>query len=255
MLICIDAGHGGSDSGCSGFGKLEKMLTLEYATMLKNELLKYKDVSVIMTRTNDVALDLTTRCNIANTNKADLFVSCHLNAFNGEARGTEVIYSVNSNQSFVDFCNYLGREMAKDLGIPFRRAFSRKATKGSSDYYTVIAKTKMKAIIVEGLFLDNREDNVRYNPYTLAKSIARCIASHYCLQLKQDNTTVYKNGCKGENIKVLQQKINDYFDSLKINIDGDFGSKTEKAIKIYQKINDLEVDGIVGPMTQKILGI
>lgn len=70
-----------------------------------------------------------------------------------------------------------------------------------------------------------------------------------------NNVEVYKNGCKGENIKVLQQKINSYFDSLKINIDGDFGPKTERAVKIYQKINDLEADGIVGPMTQKILGI
>lgn len=255
MLICIDAGHGGDDSGCSGYGKLEKILALEYATMLKNELLKYKDISVIMTRTNDTALDLTTRCNIANTNRADLFVSCHLNAFNGEARGTEVIYSVNSNQSFVDFCNYLGREMAKDLGIPFRRAFSRKATKGSGDYYTVIAKTKMKAIIVEGLFLDNKEDNAKYNPYTLSKSIARCIVDHYCLQQKKTTTTVYKKGSQGEAVKVIQQEINDYFNSLRIDVDGDFGSKTEKAVKIYQKLNDLEIDGIVGPQTQKILGI
>jgi N-acetylmuramoyl-L-alanine amidase CwlA len=67
--------------------------------------------------------------------------------------------------------------------------------------------------------------------------------------------TIYKKGSQGEQIKVIQQKINDYFNSLKIDVDGDFGLKTENAIKIYQQLKILEVDGIAGLETQKSLGM
>ncbi len=47
---------------------------------------------------------------------------------------------------------------------------------------------------------------------------------------------------KGENVKALQT-------FLKINADGDFGKKTEEAVKNWQQANGLGADGIVGPKT------
>lgn len=57
-----------------------------------------------------------------------------------------------------------------------------------------------------------------------------------------------KKGSKGESVKTLQE-------FLKITVDGDFGSKTESAVKSYQKKNGLVVDGVVGPKTWAHMGI
>jgi len=59
---------------------------------------------------------------------------------------------------------------------------------------------------------------------------------------------VLKKGSKGQSVKTLQE-------FLKITVDGDFGSKTESAVKSYQKKNGLTVDGIVGPRTWEHMGI
>lgn len=57
-----------------------------------------------------------------------------------------------------------------------------------------------------------------------------------------------KRGSKSEEVKKLQSKLG-------INSDGDFGLKTEDAVKAYQLKNGLTPDGIVGPKTwQKIMG-
>jgi hypothetical protein len=59
---------------------------------------------------------------------------------------------------------------------------------------------------------------------------------------------VLKKGSKGESVRTLQE-------FLKITVDGDFGPKTESAVKSYQKKNGLAVDGIVGPKTWAHMGI
>jgi hypothetical protein len=59
---------------------------------------------------------------------------------------------------------------------------------------------------------------------------------------------VLKKGSKGESVKTLQA-------FLKITVDGNFGPKTESAVKSYQKKNGLAADGVVGPKTWAHMGI
>lgn len=90
FTLVIDAGHGGHDFGAPGAVTNEKTLTLRYALafgrMVKE---KCPDVRVIYTRTKDVYLKLVDRAEVANRNKADLFMSFHINAVEGNhtARG------------------------------------------------------------------------------------------------------------------------------------------------------------------------
>jgi cell wall-associated NlpC family hydrolase len=56
--------------------------------------------------------------------------------------------------------------------------------------------------------------------------------------------SVLRKGSKGEQVKTLQRLLNAFGGNL--NIDGDFGSKTDSALKSYQKSNSLQVDGICG---------
>ena len=58
---------------------------------------------------------------------------------------------------------------------------------------------------------------------------------------------VLRKGSKGVYVEVLQKKLNDAGYSLAV--DGDFGNKTLEAVKDYQKVNGLVVDGIVGVKT------
>ena len=81
--VVIDPGHGGKDPGSvSKDGKTyEKNLTLSIAKQF-GKIIKdnYPDVKVIYTRTTDKFVALGERADIANRNKADLFVSIHINA-------------------------------------------------------------------------------------------------------------------------------------------------------------------------------
>lgn len=63
-----------------------------------------------------------------------------------------------------------------------------------------------------------------------------------------------KLGSKGEDVKALQERLNNV-GNYGLSVDGDFGPKTEAAVKDYQKRNGLVADGIVGEKTWKSLGI
>ncbi len=89
--IVLDAGHGGADPGNIGSKAREKDINLA-VTLLVGKYIKENmpDVQVIYTRDDDSFPTLKERPNIANVNKADLFVSIHSNsAPNKSAFGTE----------------------------------------------------------------------------------------------------------------------------------------------------------------------
>lgn len=85
--VVIDAGHGGKDPGAIGPGKTyEKNVALAVALKLGEYIKKsYPDVNVIYTRKTDVFLELHERAEIANKNKADLFIAIHCNSSTNSA--------------------------------------------------------------------------------------------------------------------------------------------------------------------------
>jgi len=89
--VVIDAGHGGHDPGCLGEDANEKNICLAVSLHLGKLIENYfPDVEVIYTRKTDVFVKLYERAEIANRNKADLFISIHVNsAENKSAYGTE----------------------------------------------------------------------------------------------------------------------------------------------------------------------
>ncbi len=90
-VIVIDAGHGGHDDGTHGRLLKEKDIALKIALKLGAYIEKnIPDVKIIYTRKNDTYLALDQRAEIANKNKADLFICIHANANpNTKAFGTE----------------------------------------------------------------------------------------------------------------------------------------------------------------------
>jgi N-acetylmuramoyl-L-alanine amidase len=77
--IAVDPGHGGAQYGAiSDSGVSEKEITLDIALRLRR-LLQSHPFDVIMTRETDTTISLDKRVAFANANRADLFVSIHVN--------------------------------------------------------------------------------------------------------------------------------------------------------------------------------
>ncbi|MDT8380347.1 MAG: N-acetylmuramoyl-L-alanine amidase [Desulfotignum sp.] len=80
--IVIDPGHGGSDPGAPGYAKgvWEKDIVLKLARNLAEKLRNRLQCTVVLTRDSDKKLTLEERTAMANTQRADLFISLHTNA-------------------------------------------------------------------------------------------------------------------------------------------------------------------------------
>ncbi|MFP4168196.1 MAG: N-acetylmuramoyl-L-alanine amidase [Desulfonatronovibrionaceae bacterium] len=90
--IMIDPGHGGKDPGAVSNGILEKDINLRMSRVL-GDMLEEEGFRVLYTRTDDSFLPLEERTAMANSKKADLFISIHCNAHNSrKMRGFEVYY-------------------------------------------------------------------------------------------------------------------------------------------------------------------
>jgi N-acetylmuramoyl-L-alanine amidase len=100
--VAIDAGHGGIDGGASlGYGLLEKDLTKDISNRLAR-LLKAASWEVVMTREGDETVPLKRRAEIANSARADLFLSIHVNWLpDRTARGFETYYLGTTDDPFL----------------------------------------------------------------------------------------------------------------------------------------------------------
>ncbi len=73
-------------------------------------------------------------------------------------------------------------------------------------------------------------------------------------KMGEDTDALSKYGSRGEEVRTIQQKLKNwgYYDG---DVDGIFGSKTQAAVKAFQKKNGLTADGIAGPNTLRAMGI
>ncbi len=86
FVVVLDPGHGGDKEGAIGPGGVrEKEVALQIARRVGARL-KKQGGRVVLTRTGDVSVPLALRAALANAERADLFVSIHLNAMPGTAR-------------------------------------------------------------------------------------------------------------------------------------------------------------------------
>lgn len=160
----IDPGHGGEDPGKVGVGDIyEKDINLAVAKKLHAIILEGGG-QVTLTRDQDIALssgqdtvrerkraDLAKRVEIAETSKADVFISLHCNSFHGSRwSGAQTFYSPTVPGS-KELAEYIQEELSAQLGNTTRKA--------KADTTSLIMKNaKIPIVNVEMGFLSNPEE-------------------------------------------------------------------------------------------------
>ena len=98
-----------------------------------------------------------------NGKKYDLVIESHLNAFNGSAKGTEVLYYPTSTKS---------KEYAQRVNDKLDDIFTDRGIKSRSDLY-ILRDTDCPAILIEYFFCDNKEDYSKADTDQELKLIAK----------------------------------------------------------------------------------
>jgi len=256
--VVIDAGHGGKDGGAPGRKSKEKDIALAIALKLGTYIEEnIPDVKVIYTRTTDVFVDLNVRADIANKNKADLFISIHLNANkNTRAYGTETYamglhktdgnlevaklensailfeedystkyegFDPQSSESYIIFSflqnTYLEQSLnyASFVENEFKTKALRKSRGVKQAGFLVLWKTTMPSVIIETGFISNPSEE----RYLMSKSGQEYIASAIYRAFKN-----YKS--------IIEEKSH-----FVAKIDSNSINKEPKKIKVEEDVNEI----------------
>ncbi|MBK9769445.1 MAG: N-acetylmuramoyl-L-alanine amidase [Candidatus Obscuribacter sp.] len=152
LKVCIDPGHGGTESGALGHsGITEAEINLAIALKLKT-LLEAEGVNVCMTRTEDTDVSLQDRVDFARDHKVDLLISVHNNALPDgrdplKEHGTSTYrYQPQS----VELARTLKNSMVKELGLPDLGARYQNLA--------LCRPTAMQAVLLEVAFVVNPDE-------------------------------------------------------------------------------------------------
>ncbi len=199
FTVVIDAGHGGKDPGARGARINEKAINLAVALRLGSFIEQRSEgVKVIYTRKTDRFIELDERADIANRNKADLFISIHTNAVKrgSTVQGTETYtlglartdenlevamsensaillednyqqryegFDPNSSESYIifEFMQNKHMEQSISLASEIQKAFkgAKRVDRGVRQAgFLVLRKTSMPSVLVELGYISNRQE-------------------------------------------------------------------------------------------------
>ncbi|MCX7593780.1 MAG: N-acetylmuramoyl-L-alanine amidase, partial [Fischerella sp.] len=176
VVVVVDPGHGGKDSGAPGLGGLlEKDVVLPIGKRIA-AVLEQNGIQTVLTRDSDYFVELQGRVDIAERTNATLFVSIHANSVDRrpDVNGLETYY-YDSGYRFAQVVhNHILRNIPtlKDRGV-------RKAR------FYVLRKSSMPSILVETGYMTGREDNPRLGSPEYQNRMAEAIANGIIEYLRQ----------------------------------------------------------------------
>lgn len=164
--VIIDAGHGGEDGGCEGYGLVEKDLNLDISLRLAS-LLRSEGISVVLTRETDVllydreedyegrkkVLDLRKRLEIGKSLEDAIFISVHMNYFpESKYSGLQVWYSKNDARSRI-----LAHRIQSSV-VSCIQTSNRRTVKEATSSIFLLDNLTCPAVLIECGFLSNPEE-------------------------------------------------------------------------------------------------
>ncbi|MEP0947890.1 DUF3747 domain-containing protein [Leptolyngbya subtilissima DQ-A4] len=167
VVVVIDPGHGGRDPGAVGIGGLqEKQINTAISNRVQQQLAA-AGITVLMTRSSDVFVDLDARAQYANRAGASVFVSIHANAISmsrPEVNGLETYYfSSGERLARSIHASVLGNTDMRDRGVRTARFY-------------VLRYTTMPSVLVETGFVTGSQDAARFRDPAAVNRIADGIA-------------------------------------------------------------------------------
>lgn len=226
-VVCADIGHGGKDPGAVANGLLEKDVILKLGKKLI-ALLGAEGYHVAVTRMSDIDISLQQRVALANEINADLFISLHVNAgggtgfesyrYPGSVKGQQLQTAIHKHVApYLQPFNLplLSREaeqptpselqaIANDyfLSLPDR---GQKASR-----FYVLKYTKMPAVLLENLFIDNPTDSKYLKDDTFLNVLAQAIAMGIMEYAPQENI---------EDVRKERDELRKQYQKLKADYD------------------------------------
>jgi N-acetylmuramoyl-L-alanine amidase len=226
--VVIDPGHGGKDPGAIGPGGLqEKDITLYVGKKIGQILEEKQGVKIIYTRHEDIFVPLNDRTEMANSQKADLFVSIHVNASEQrKARGIETYFlnwtndkealkvaarenkiSINKMEKIQDGLQVILQDLARNnkREESMRLAHSVQSSIVNhlrNDYskiedlgvkyalFYVLVGAEMPSILVEISFISNHEEEQRLAADSYRDKVAEAIAKGIDAYISQSTLVV-----------------------------------------------------------------
>jgi N-acetylmuramoyl-L-alanine amidase len=171
--VVIDPGHGGPDPGAVGIGGLRETDVVLDVCLQVAQLLQARGVQVLMTRTTEVDVDLPPRVALANSSRADAFVSVHANAlsrYRPDVNGIESFYFQEAGRPSRNLAAALQQQMlsispgSPDRGVKPARFF-------------VIRRTVMPSTLVEMGFVTGALDAPRLADAAYRRRMALALAT------------------------------------------------------------------------------
>lgn len=151
-IVVLDPGHGGMDSGAIYGMMAEKHFNLSLALRIAADIKLFDpSITVEFTRITDSMVPLATRAVRANNLRASLYVSIHHNA----GGGTGFESHIHPQAS------YIARDLQAELQRRIEYAtsdFRTNLRKPKQSNFQVLRDTKMPALLIETLFIDNEQD-------------------------------------------------------------------------------------------------
>lgn len=152
--ICLDAGHGGKDSGATHNKLYEKDINLKVVKAMEEYLRPYVDI--VLTRDTDKTVSLEERANIANKANVDLFFSVHCNSSDNTAARGWRCYIVGKGGNAEKLAKRVEANVFTDTTLGLKNGGIRTAN------FYVLRETDAPAVLVENAFISNIDDRTKF---------------------------------------------------------------------------------------------
>ena len=159
LKIALVRGHGGNDSGATGNGTSE----VQYNTFVMDYIASKTTRNLKCFKANS-SIDAVLN---SRSFAPDVTIQLHLNAFDGSAKGCEVLVIEGDTKSYP-----VAEKFAKDFTTQFNRTLRRAGTKGKKILSSgdrgagsLYATKKGIKILVEPFFIDSKSDFLSKEEY------------------------------------------------------------------------------------------
>lgn len=191
LVIVIDPGHGGENEGAKYDGYVEKEMTMTVARAMKEELEKYENVEVYLTRQGDEEMSIKDRAAFAGEKGADFLFCLHFNSsVHHSLYGTEVwvpadgpYYAMGYSFAQIELQELIKRGL-------YPRGIKTRLNDRGENYYGILrycTYEEVPAVLIEHCHLDHEKDKRFYQQgqeqlEELGRLDASCAAKYFKLK-------------------------------------------------------------------------